>query len=253
LWEYRDLALFMLWRDLRAGYRQTAFGPLWMIVTPVVSVIISTIIFSKVAKLPSDGVPYPVFNLAGMIGWNFFCGCQGSATGSLLGYKDLMAKVYFPRLILPLIGILRALVDILIMFVMLLGLMLYYGYTPGWTIVFVPVFFALAALTGLAVGLWTAPWVVHFRDVNNVIGYVLRAWLYLTPIVYGASLIPAKWQTLYRLNPMTHVVEGFRWALLGTPLPRLDLMAGCFVVLALLTVAGAYYFRKAERSIVDIA
>jgi len=253
LWEFRDLAFFMLWRDIKSAYRQTAFGPLWMIVTPIVNVFISTIIFYKVAKLPSDGVPYPIFNLAGILGWTFFSSCLTAATDSLAGYKNLMSKVYFPHLIIPVIGVLKAAVDILILFAMLLGLMFYYGFMPGWQILLLPVFFSLAAFTGLGIGLWLAPWVVHFRDVNKVVEYLLRGWMYATPIVYASSLIPAKWQTLYHLNPMTNVVEGMRWLLLGAPSPSMAMVVISFVATISLTVAGAYYFRRAERSIVDIA
>lgn len=253
LWEFRDLALFILWRDLRAAYRQTAFGTFWIVLAPVMTVLISTAIFSKVAKLPSDGVPYPLFNMAGTLAWGFFSSCLLGGSGSLLGYKELISKVYFPRLIIPVVGVLKALVDLLVVSLLLLGLMYYYGFGIGWNFLFVPLYLLLAALTGVGVGLWVAPWVVHFRDVHQVVFYGLRLWMYATPIVYGASLIPPQWRTLYRLNPMTNMIEGFRWALLGTPSPSSVMVAVSFVLSALLLLTGAYHFRKAERSIVDIA
>jgi len=252
LWEFRDLAVFILWRDLSAAYRQTAFGALWMILTPIITVVISTVIFSTVAKLPSDGIPYPMFSMAGTLAWGFFSSCLLAGSGSLLGYKDLISKVYFPRLIIPVVGVLKALIDLLIVSVILFAMMYHYGYGIGWNVLFIPLFLLLAAVTGVGVGLWVAPWVVHFRDVHQVVFYGLRGWMYATPIVYGASLIPAKWQTLYHLNPMTNVVEGFRWALLGTARPPLTMVLVSCIIVVLVMISGAYHFRRADRNIVDI-
>jgi lipopolysaccharide transport system permease protein len=253
LWEFRDLAVFILWRDVRTAYRQTAFGALWMILTPIVTVIISTVISSTVAKLPSEAVPYPLFNMAGTLAWGFFSSCLLGGSGSLLGYKDLISKVYFPRLIIPIVGVLKALLDLLIVSVILLAMMRYYGYGIGWNVLSVPLYLLLAAVSGVGVGLWLAPWVVHFRDVHQIVFYGLRVWMYATPIVYSASMIPDKWQLLYHLNPMANVVEGFRWALLGTARPPLLMVLLSFGVVMFLMISGAYHFRRADRSIVDIS
>ena len=253
LWEYRELLLFFLWRDLKSRFKQTAFGPLWMIVTPLVGMGLNTIIFSKVAKLSSDGIPYPLFNYCALLPWSFFSRCLFSASGSLQGYKNLMSKVYFPRLIAPVVGVLSGLIDFLISFLILIGMMLYYGFPLGWGMLLVPVFLLLAALTGMAVGLWWASWVVHYYDLNNILGYVVRFWMYATPIVYSTSIVPEKWMSLYRLNPMTHVIEGFRWCLLGVGGPPGKMLPVSVLIVICLLVSGAYYFRKTERNIVDIA
>ena len=223
LWEYRELVGFMLWRDIKGRYKQTAFGPLWMLVTPIINMIVFTIIFSRVARLPSDGIPYPLFNYTALLPWGFFSRCLFATAGSLLTNKDLLSKVYFPRLITPLVGVVSALVDFCISFFILLGLLFYYGYSPGWKALAIPLFLLLAAITGVGVGLWCAAMVVHFRDLNTVLSYLVKVWMYATPVVYSATLVPAHWHTLYYLNPITHVVDGMRWALLGRPLPPLNL------------------------------
>lgn len=253
LWEYRELVWFMFWRDVKGRYRQMAFGPLWMIINPIMNVIVFSIIFGKMAKLPSDGIPYPLFSYSALLPWTFFTACLFTASGSLLGYRDLISKVYFPRLAIPFVGMLSALIDFLVSFVLLVGLAAYYGYYPMWTLVFIPLFLLTAAVTGLAVGIWFASWIVHFRDVGAILGYVVRAWMYLTPVVYAASLVPARWQTLYQLNPMTNVVEGFRWALLGVGHPPDLMLLLTFLIALVVLTGGAYYFRRTERSIVDIA
>ena len=253
LWEYRELLFFLLWRDLKSRFKQTAFGPLWMIVTPLVGMVLNTIIFSKVAKLSSDGIPYPLFNYCALLLWGFFSSCLFAASGSLQGYKNLMSKVYFPRLIAPVVGVFSGLINFVISFLILVGMMFYYGYPLSWGICLVPAFLLLAALTGMAVGLWWASWVVHYYDLNNILGYVVRLWMYATPVVYATSLVPEKWRPLYRLNPMTHVIEGFRWCLLGVgDPPGITIVIPVLTVLCLL-VSGACYFRKTERNIVDIA
>ncbi|MBN2562049.1 MAG: ABC transporter permease [Phycisphaerae bacterium] len=253
LWEYRDLAFFMLWRDLRGRYRQMALGPLWMIINPIMNVVVFTIIFGKMAKFPSDGVPYPLFSYSALLPWGFFAGSLFTAAGSLLGYKDLISKVYFPRLLIPLVGVLSALVDLLISLVLLLGVAAYFGYWPTLNILFIPVFLFMAAVTGLAVGIWFASWIVHFRDVNAILSYVVRAWMYITPVVYASSFVPERWRGLYRLNPMANIIEGFRWAILDVAPPSWKMLVLSFAATIPILIAGAYYFRRTERSIVDIA
>jgi lipopolysaccharide transport system permease protein len=253
IWEYRDLLYFLFWRELKGRYRQMALGPLWIVLCPLLNMILFTLIFGMVAKLPSNGVPYPLFTYAALLPWTFFVGAVTGSSTSLLSYKDLIAKVYFPRLIVPVVSIFSSLVDFAISFVILLGMMAGYGYFPTWAIVTIPLYLLVAAVTALTVGLWSASWIVHYHDVNEVVSYLVRGWMCVTPVVYAMSIIPGKWLTLYRLNPMTNVIEGFRWALLGVGQPPdfLFVMSALFVVPLLIT--GAFYFRRTERTIVDIA
>ncbi len=253
VWEYRDLLYFLIWRDIKGRYRQMALGPLWIVLRPLVNMILFTLIFGTVAKLPSDGVPYPLFTYSALLPWTFFSGALSGAANSLLSYKDLIAKVYFPRLLVPIVSILSGLVDFFISFFILLGMMICYGYPLRWTIFTVPFYLFLAAATALAVGLWAASWIVHYRDINEILVYFLRAWMYTSPVVYAISIIPERWQILYRLNPMTNVIEGFRWALLhtGQP-PGLAFLVSTLLVIPVL-IFGAFYFRRTERTIVDIA
>lgn len=254
LWEYRELAVFMLWRDVKGRYRQMALGPLWMIINPIMNVVIFTVLFGMMAKFPSDGVPYPLFNYSALLIWTFFTSCLYTASGSLVGYRDLISKVYFPRLTIPLVGIMSAIVDFLISFVLLVGVAAYFGYPPTWRLAFIPLYLLMASSIGLAVGLWFASWIVHFRDVNALLSYIIRGWMYVTPVVYATSFIPERWRWILKINPMTAVIDGFRWAILGVGKPPSFLPTlGLFVPVLILLVAGAYYFRRTERSIVDIA
>ena len=253
LWEYRELLFFFLWRDIKGRYRQTAFGPLWMIATPLMDMVLFTIVFGKVARLPSEGVPYPLFNYSALLPWGFFSSCLFTTANSLLSNKDLIAKVYFPRLIAPIVGVLAGLIEFVISFIILLGMMCYYGYYPSWGILYLPVFLLLGALIGFGVGLWWASWIVHYRDLSTVLGYAARVWMYATPVVYASSLVPQKWQTLYHLNPVTNMIEGIRWALLGVGTPPSAMLWVSFMIAILILIPGAYYFRRTERSIVDIA
>ena len=253
VWEYRDLLYFLIWRDLKGRYRQMALGPLWIVLRPLLNMVLFTLIFGKVAKLPSNGIPYPLFTYSALLPWTFFAGAVTGAAGSLLSYKNLIAKVYFPRLIVPVVSVLSGLVDFTISFLILLGMMAGYGYFPTVAILTIPFFLLVAAATALTVGLWAASWIVHYHDVKEVVSYGIRGWMYATPVVYALSIVPERWQTLYRLNPMTNVIEGFRWALLGTgESPDAMFVVSALLVLPLL-ITGAFYFRRTERTIVDIA
>lgn len=257
LWEYRELIYFMLWRDVKGRYRQMAFGPLWMVINPLLNTALFVVMFGVVAKLPTDGLPAPLFMYSALLVWSFFTGGLFSAANSLMSYRDLISKIYFPRLVVPLVGIASAFVDFLISFVLLLGMMAYYGCAPSWQIAWLVPYLLLAVCTGLGVGLWFASWIVHFRDVSNILGYMVRFWMYACPVVYSSSMaakyLPEHWMFLYNLNPMTVVIEGVRWALLGVGKgPDLFLLLAYMLVLPLM-VSGAYYFRRTERSIVDIA
>lgn len=253
IWEYRDLLYFLLWRDVKGRYKQMALGPLWIVLHPILNMAIFTVIFGMVAKLPTDGAPYPVFAYAALLPWTFFSSAVMGAANSLLSHRHLITKVYFPRLIVPIVSVLSGLIDFAISFCILLGMMVWFGYMPGWQIVTLPLFLLLAAMTALAVGLWSATWIVHYHDVAEVLGYLLRGWMYATPVVYAVSMIPERWRGVYRLNPMTNVIEGFRWALLKTGTPPDGFFWLSVLLVAPLLISGAYYFRRAERTIVDIA
>ncbi len=257
LWQYRELIYFMLWRDVKGRYRQMAFGPLWMVISPLLNTLLFVVMFGVVAKLPTDGLPAPLFMYSALLVWTFFTGGLFSAANSLVGYRDLISKIYFPRLIVPLVGIGSAFVDFLISFLLLIGMMAYYHCVPSLHIVWLIPYLLLAVCTGLGVGLWFASWIVHFRDISNILGYIVRFWMYACPVVYSSAMVakhmPEQWMFLYYLNPMTVVIEGVRWSMLGVGRgPDIYLLVAFFLVIPLM-ITGAYYFRRTERSIVDIA
>ncbi len=253
VWEYRDLLYFLLWRDVKGRYKQMALGPLWIVLRPLFNMVLFTLIFGVVAKLPSEGVPYPIFTYTALLPWTFFSGALMAAANSLLNHRHLIAKVYFPRLIVPIVGVISGFIDFSISLLILLGMMVFYGYGVSWKIFTLPIFLCIAAMTALAIGLWCASWIVHYHDVNEMLSYVVRGWMYVTPVVYAISIVPERWRTLYRLNPMTNVIEGFRWALLGTgQAPDMICLISTLAVVPIL-ISGAFYFRRTERTIVDIA
>ena len=254
VWEYRELLYFFFWRELKANYRQMALGPLWMIIKPIVATIIFTVIFGKLAGLNPSGLPGPLFFYAGLLPWYLFSGAASNSAGSLTSNMHLISKVYFPRLIAPLYSALAGLVDFAISFAILLILMLAYGVAPHLTTLLLPVFLILALGTALAVGLWLSALSVQFRDVGFALGYMLQLWMYASPVIYPLSKIPERWHSLYLLNPMADVVEGFRWALYGPPIGQAPdaMLALSFVLTGAALVAGAYYFRHTERTIVDL-
>jgi lipopolysaccharide transport system permease protein len=247
VWEYRELLYFLLWREIKGRYRQMAFGPLWIIIAPLIQMVIFSFVFGTLARLPSEGVPYPIFTYVALLPWQFFANAARNAAGSLLSQQHVIAKVYFPRLVIPLSTALSALVDFLASFVVLIGMMLVYRITPTWAVLMLPRFVLLAGATALAVGL-----AVKYHDVSIAVGFGITIWQYLTPVAYSATLAPARWLWLYQLNPMYWVVEGFRGALLstGTPPNWTLAMAIGGVLVALIT--GAFYFRRTERTIVDV-
>ena len=251
LWQFRELLYFTVWRDIKGRYRQMALGPLWVILQPLIQMVIFSFLFGTIAKLPSEGIPYPVFTFVALLPWSFFASSVRSSTNSLVSQQHIIAKVYFPRLIIPISTVLAALIDFVASFLILLGMMLIFQVWPTWRFLTLPFFLLLAAMTALAIGLWLASLAVKYRDVSIGVNFGVEILKYLTPVAYSATLIPEQWQTLYRLNPMTAVVEGFRWALLGVGDPwqwtTLVSMLGVVVLL----VSGAYYFRRTERTIVD--
>lgn len=253
LWEYRDLLYFMVWRDLKARYRQTALGPLWIILQPLVSTALYTIVFGVIAKLPSEGLPYAVYSFVGLMPWGFFQDCVGNGLGGLDQNKGLIAKVYFPRFVPPLSKVVGNLVDLAISFLILFAMLIYYGIRPNWGVLLIPVFLLVSATAGLGFGMLFSGLVVKYRDVGTFVSYIMRALMYAAPVVYSSALVPEQYRFLYSLNPITGAVEGFRWALLGTGEPNWLAFAISAVLSVLLLVAGAYVFKRAERNIVDIA
>ena len=252
LWQYRELLYFLSWRDIKVRYTQTVLGAAWAIIQPFMTMVVFSLFFGKLAKMPSDGIPYPLFAYAALVPWTFFSNGLTQSSNSLVQSANLLKKVYFPRLIVPISSVLSGIVDFLFAFVVLIGLMLFYGFVPSAQIIWLPVFLLLAFGTALGVGLWMSAINVQFRDVRYTIPFVTQFWLFATPIAYPSSLLSEPWQTLYGVNPMVGVVEGFRWALLGSqtaPGPMILLSAG---VAAVFLVTGVFYFRRMERSFADV-
>jgi lipopolysaccharide transport system permease protein len=252
LWHYRELLYFLTWRDIKIRYKQTALGVAWAVLQPLIAMVIFSVIFGQFANLPSDGIPYPVFSYTGLLPWGLFSGALLRAGTSLVTNANLITKVYFPRLVIPISAVAAGLVDFAISFVVLLGLMLYYKITLTWRIFTIPLFVLLALLTAMAVSLWLSALNVQYRDVQHMIPFLIQAWMYASPVAYSASLVPAgPWRIIYSLNPMAGVIEGFRWALLGGNPPDV-LMAISVIMVLLLLVSGLYYFRRMEKTFADV-
>ena len=252
VWAYRELLIIFAWRDLKVRYRQTLLGALWVMGQPLVSMLIFTLLFSRVAKLPVEtSVPYPVFVMAGILIWNFASSAVQKAGNSLIGAGYLISKVYFPRLVIPLSSVISDLADFAIAALLLIPMMLWYGITPGPTLLLTPLLVALAAMLAVGIGLWVAALNVEYRDIRVVIPWVLQIAMYVTPVVYPLSALPERYRWIALLNPLTGVVEGFRAALFGTPLPQFPLLIpGLAALFFLLT--GAFYFRRMERLFADV-
>lgn len=252
LWEYRDLFYFFVWRDIKVRYRQTVMGASWAIIQPFFSMVIFSLFFGRLAKVPSDGIPYPIFSYAALVPWTFFANALTQSSNSLVLNANMVKKIYFPRLIMPTANVLSGLVDFVLAFVVLLGMMIYFGFTPTMNVVWLPLFLFLALSTSLGVSLWLSAMNVQFRDVRYTVPFLTQAWLFLTPIAYPSSLLEEPWRTLYGLNPMAGVVEGFRWALLGTDTSPGPIIFVSSLVAILLLVSGAFYFRRMEKTFADV-
>jgi lipopolysaccharide transport system permease protein len=252
LWQYRGLLRLFIWRDLKVRYKQTTLGMLWVLLQPLAITVIYSIFFGYVAKIPSDGVPYPIFVLSGVVVWQFFSRAVTDGSTSLAAQQGLISKIYFPRLVAPSAAVFSALVDFLVMTAVLVALMLCFGKVPHWTTLFAPFFVLLATALALALSLILTAVDAVYRDVRYVLGFALQVWYFGTPVIYPVGLVPERWQTLLLLNPMAPVVQGFRWALLGNvPLPPAWSIASSLVVSAALLTGGALLFQRVERSIVD--
>ncbi|HVF21578.1 MAG TPA: ABC transporter permease [Pyrinomonadaceae bacterium] len=252
LWEYRELLYFLTWRDLKVRYKQTALGAAWAVIQPLFMMLVFSVFFGRLAGVPSDGVPYPVFTFCALLPWQLFAHALTESSNSLVGNQNLITKVYFPRLVVPMSAVLGGIVDFGIAFVILLGMLAFYGLVPGWQILALPAFVLLAVMTALAVGLWLSALNVQYRDVRYTISFLVQFWLFATPVAYPSSLIPAQWRVLYGLNPMVGVVEGFRWSLLGKPESPSALVLVSTIVVVTLLVGGLYYFRRMEQQFADV-
>jgi len=252
LWRYRELLYFLVWRDVKVRYKQTALGATWAILQPLATMAVFSLFFGRLAGMPSDGVPYPLFAFTALVPWTFFANGLTLATGSLVGSQNLIRKVYFPRLAIPVAAVLSSAVDFALACVPLLGLMLFYGVVPGVAALWVVPLLLLTLATSLGVGLWLAALNVKYRDVRYVVPFLVQFWLFATPIVYPSSLLSEPWRTVYALNPMVGVVEGFRWALLGTETRPGGMLAVSAAAALALLAGGAFYFRRMERSFADV-
>lgn len=252
VWEYRELLFFLAWRDIKVRYKQTALGAVWAILQPVLIMVIFSLVFGRMLKAPSDGLPYPVFAFCALLPWQLFTFALTQSSQSLVGNERLISKVYFPRLIIPLSSIVAGLVDFGIAFIVLIAMMWAYGILPSLAIFTLPFFILLAVVSALAVGLWLSALNVKYRDIRYTIPFLSQIWLFATPVAYASSLIPEPWRTWYGLNPMAGVVEGFRWALLGKTNDAVGLLlVSCLAVVGML-IGGLIYFRRMEREFADI-
>jgi lipopolysaccharide transport system permease protein len=252
LWEYRELLYFLVWRDLKVRYKQTIFGASWAILQPLTTMVIFTVIFGRFVKIPSDGLPYSIFAYTALLPWNYFAAALNRSIGSVVGESHLISKVYFPRLILPLAGTLSGIVDFLISFTLVLGMMVWYGFGFRWLMLTVPFFLLFAMLTALAVGLWLSALNVRYRDVGHTIPFLIQIWMFCSPVVYPVSMIPEKYRLLYGLNPMAGVIEGFRWALLGQASPDFSVMVVSGIAVLVILAGGLFFFKNMERTFADL-
>ena len=252
VWQARELLYFLVWRDVKVRYKQTVLGIGWSVLQPFLTMVVFTIFFGRLAKVPSDGVPYPVFSLAALVPWTYFATAASNGSTSFVGSQHLVAKVYFPRVLVPLAAVLMPAVDLAVSFGVLMVLMAWYHVVPTSAIIALPLYALLGVLTALAVTLWTSALSVRYRDVRYVLPFVIQIWLFVSPVAYPASMLPDKWRMIYALNPMATVVEGFRSSLLGTPAPGAMAMIAVAAVAAALAT-GVAYFRSVEGSIVDLA
>ena len=252
LWQYRELWYFLTWRDIKVRYKQTVLGAAWAIIQPFFTMVVFSLFFGKLAGIPSDGIPYPIFSYTALVPWTFFASGLAQSSSSMVGNANLIKKVYFPRMIIPISSVISGAIDFVLAFLVLIGMMLFFKIYPTVNILWLPLLVLLTFVTSLGVGLWLSAMNVQFRDVRYAVPFLVQFWLFATPIAYPSSLLPEPWRTLYGINPMVGVVEGFRWALLGTDTaPGPIIIVSSLAALALL-VGGAFYFRRMEKSFADV-
>ena len=252
LWEYRELAYLLGWRDVTIRYKQTVFGAAWAIIQPFLMMVAFSIFFGQLARVPSNGIPYPIFSYAALLPWNYFSQSMMRASNVLVSSSSLITKVYFPRMLLPISSVLSPLFDFAVAFILLLAMMVYYQVWPTPAMMAVPVLLAVAVMASLGVGMWMSALNVDYRDFSNVLPFLVQVWMFATPVAFSSTLLEEPWRTLYGLNPMTGVIEGFRWALLGQE-PMFVQMLISVVVSITLMVTGAFYYRRTERTFADIS
>ncbi len=253
LWRYRELFFFLAWRDILVRYKQTAVGVVWALLRPFLTMVVFTVVFGKLAKLPSEGLPYPIMVFAAMLPWQFFANSLSESSSSLIGNSNLISKVYFPRLIIPSSAVITSFVDFLISAVILVGLMVWYHFVPGWRIFTLPLLIAIAFAAAMGMGLWLTALNVKYRDFRYIVPFIVQFGLYVSPVGFSSNIVPEKWRLLYSLNPMVGVIDGFRWAILGGSvhlyLPGFLLSCGLVVFFL---VTGVWYFRKTEKTFADV-
>lgn len=253
LWRYRELFYFLAWRDILVRYKQTAIGVAWSVLRPFLTMVVFTLVFSKLAKLPSDDAPYPVLVFAALLPWQFFANAFAEAGNSLISNANMISKVYFPRLVVPTSAVIVSFVDFLISGVILVFLMAWYSYLPDWHIVTLPLFVVLAFAAAMGSGLWIAALNVKYRDFRYVIPFVVQLGLYISPVGFSSTIVPERWRLLYSLNPMVGVIDGFRWAILGgtTPMYWPGLLLS-FTLVVVIFITGVLYFRRTEKNFADV-
>lgn len=252
LWEFRELLYILIWRDVKVRYKQTVLGAAWAVLQPLLTMLIFSLFFGKLARVPSDGVPYPLFSLAGLVPWTFFANGLTQASNSLVGNANLITKVYFPRLVAPLATVLSGVIDLMLACLVLAGMMTYYHVGPSVQMVWLPFCLLLVVLVTLGTGLWLSAMNVQFRDVRYAVPFLSQLWLFATPIAYPSSLLKQPWRTLFAINPMVGAVEGFRWAVFSAAAAPFAQVAVSFAVAVVILVTGATYFRRMERVFADI-
>lgn len=252
LWDYRELLYFFIWRDIKVRYKQTVLGGAWAIIQPFFTMVVFSIFFGRLAKIPSDGIPYPLFSFAALVPWTFFSNGLSKASTGLVGNANLIKKVYFPRLAIPIANVVSGIVDFVLAFMMLIGMMIFFGITPTINVLWLPFLLLLALVTSLGISLWLSAMNVQFRDVQYIIPFLTQFWLFATPIAYPSSLLSEPWRTIYAINPMVGVVEGFRWALLGTNTVPGPMIIVSSLVALLLLISGLFYFRRLEKTFADV-
>ncbi len=252
IWHYRELLYFLIWRDLRVRYKQTAIGVVWVVLQPLLIMFIFTVIFGYLAKVPSGGLPYPVFVYSALLPWIYFSAALTQGSGSLISNPTLISKIYFPRLIIPLVSVTTHLIDFVLSFIILLCMMFWFGIQPTGRLLMVPGFLAIACATAFGVSLWFSALNVRYRDVGYLLPVIIQLWFYLSPIFYPISLVPGKWRPLYSLNPMVAVIQGFRFAFLGMQAPELRSVMTSLIIVVVLLVSGIIYFRSMERTFADV-
>ena len=250
--EDRELLYFLVWRELKVRYKQTVIGAGWAIIQPVATMLVFSLFFGRLARIPSGGLPYPLFFYAALLPWTYFAGALAGATGSIVENQRVITKVYFPRVLLPLSAVFSGLVDFAIAFVLLIGMAFYYRVTPGPWLAFIPILLLLAMLTALGAGLWLAALNAIYRDVRYVVPFLIQFWMFASPVAYPSGLVPARWRALYGLNPMAGVIDGFRWAITGQNPPSVSLLAASAVAVVVMLVAGLWYFRRMESTVADV-